>query len=481
MKKVVALFLVGIFCFSPLWVSASDVPEFMNEVYRNYTADYTISLSIDNAGEIADFLKEVGLPDTVGNFLDIKALIETLSAVDTSVKVEADISEDFRKIKVSLTGESDQNIVFNRNYNLSSHSKFGVWMDVDMDARNFVVIFSTSLNEKYAVLDIARDLPEEVSSEIFNMYDKIFNSEFVDKFSKEMIGLAVKHADISMKGNTCTVKYDNAAFVSAVNDVYGYIEDYMKDIAPDMDEDMAVIPEIPNLDGIQLLGEDGIICTYVLSGSKIRNVSEKWDISVSLSDILAKFAQESWSYEFDGNIDVTLEMKADITKAGVTKPSVADVNDENSFSIAELFMTGYDEYGEYDEYDWEEPSVAWYVWGEMEKDTFDGERYYIPLRECIEQAYWECSEISYDNGAVTIKTDCGDSGKDINAFFVVGTDTALVNGIQYSDLGAFKLIEGKVYATIDFYEKCLGWHLEYFDKDLLNGYLSYEFYTLAYE
>ncbi len=476
MKKIVALLLVVVFCISPLWALAADVPGFMKEVYRNYTSDYTISLSIDNAEEIADFLKETGMPDTVSNYVDMKSLIEGLANDDSTVKAEVDISNDFRKIKASLTMESDENVVVNRNLNLSAHLKMGVWIDMDMDARNLLIIYSTPLNEKYAVIDVAKEFPEDVSDEIFNIYDKIFNSEFADKVSKEMIDLAIKHADVSMKGNTCSVKYDNDAFVSTINDIADYVVKYMEDIASDMDGKEIEFPEIPNLEGIQLLGDEGIEYTYVLSGSKIRNISEKWDISISLADIYNKFTDEGWNYEFDGDLEFSLESKADVTKIGVTKPAIPEINEENSFSIADQFLPLYDE-----EYVWEAPPIAYYVWGEIEKDTFDGERYYIPLRKCIEEAYWECSEISYDNGVVTIITDCGDPNYDINAVFTVGTDTALVNGAQYSDLGTFKLIDGKVYAGIEFYENCLGWTLEYLNKDLLDGHLNYEFYTSVYE
>ena len=122
-----------------------------------------------------------------------------------------------------------------------------------------------------------------------------------------------------------------------------------------------------------------------------------------------------------------------------------------------------------------------YTYGSMEFDTFDGERYYMPLRATIEDAYWECADITYDNGFVTIKTYSDTAEENIDAAFRVGEDKAMVNGVNYEGFGAFKLIDGSVYASADFYEECLGWTLDYLWKDLLGGGLDYEFCTEMYD
>ncbi len=479
MKKFISILLSIMFCFSVLTANASSVPDFMNKDYNNYTADYKLSMTINNTEEIVSFLEELQMPDEVSNFIDVKSLIDSLCQVSSVMNVQAEISDDFRRVKAAVTAQTNQNIVFNRNYDTSYRAKMGIWVDMDMDNKKLVIIYSTPLNDKYAVIDFAKDAPQEVSDMVFDAYDKMFNREFMEKNNKEIINLAVKHADITMKGNTCTVKYDNDSFVALIDDVMDYSMKLSSEIYASYGEQLEDF-DIPSFKGIKLLGDKGITCTYKLSGNKIKTVSEKWDVSISLADIFAKITGAPWQYEFNGDINLTLETETDVSKIGTTKVLMPELTDENSFNISDMFGMGYDEYG-YETEEWEMPKVSFYVWGDTETDTFDGERYYMPLRNCIEEAYYGAADITYENGLVTITTDCGDAQQDISVSLNVGEDSAVVNGTVYEDVGTFKIIDGSVYAGVDFYEKCLGWTLEYLQKDLLTGSLYYEFYTSDYD
>ena len=479
MKKIFALVLTVVIAFSALTAGASSVPKFMEKSYNNYTADYKVSMTIDNADEIVAFLDEVKMPDEINNYIDVKALLESLCTVNSEMRVEAEMSEDFRKMKVALTAESAQDIKFNRNLDTSYSMRMGMWMDMDIDAKKLVIIYSTPLNEKYAVLDFAKDLPSEVTEPVFEMYDKMFNREFMEKTSKEIMALSMEHADISMDGSRCVVMFDNDAFVSVAEDIAEYVFKMASDMAVSAGEEPLPEMEIPSFKGIKLLGDDGIVCTYKLNGNKIKSVSEKIDISIGLAGIYTMITGEEWSYNFDGNIDFTLISDAVVSKVGTTHPAMPEITAENSFSYTErLGLTAEPDYGyEYDGGKFR----SLYTYGSMEFDTFDGERYYMPLRATIEDAYWECADITYDNGFVTIKTYSDTAEENIDAAFRVGEDKAMVNGVNYEGFGAFKLIDGSVYASADFYEECLGWTLDYLWKDLLEGGLDYEFCTEKYD
>ena len=277
MKKIFALVLTVVIAFSALTAGASSVPKFMEKSYNNYTADYKVSMTIDNADEIVAFLDEVKMPDEINNYIDVKALLESLCTVNSAMRVEAEMSEDFRKMKVALTAESAQDIKFNRNLDTSYSMRMGMWMDMDIDAKKLVIIYSTPLNEKYAVLDFAKDLPSEVTEPVFEMYDKMFNREFMEKTSKEIMALSMEHADISMDGSRCVVKFDNDAFVSVAEDIAEYVFKMASDMAVSAGEEPLPEMEIPSFKGIKLLGDDGIVCTYKLNGNKIKSVSEKLD------------------------------------------------------------------------------------------------------------------------------------------------------------------------------------------------------------
>lgn len=480
MKKIISILLVFMLCIGSVGVYAASVPSFMDKIYNNYTADYNISLKINNADEVAQFIKELNM-GKIENYVDVEALVESLLDVSSVVNVEAEISEDFRKMNLALTMETDKNIIYNRNFESSYRAKFGMWAKIDVDNKELILVYSTPLNEKYAVIDSSKDFPSEVTDELFSMYDKMLNRENMEKLTKKFIEIATEHADISVKGNVATVKYDNDAFVAIIDDTLKYMGEYYEEYYSDMElysEEFEVFSEFPSFEGVKLLGDEGIICEYQLSGDNIKSFSEKADISISVADIFTKITGEVWNYNFDGNINMTLETTGNITKIGTTKPAILELTEENSFHLVDLFAVEED-YGDYEgEF---MPYLSSYVWGYAQKDTFDGERYYIPLRKCIEDVYYDYCDITYNDGLVTVVTNSNVEGRDINASFKVGENTAIVNGILYEQIGGFKLIDGSVYASIDFYEKCLGWTLDSLSKDLLDGSLSYGFYTVDNE
>ena len=479
MKKFLAILMSLTVVFSAIGVSAASVPKFMEATYNNYTADYKFNMSISNADELVDFLGELEITDKVDKYIDVKALIKSLCSVSSVMNVQAEASSDFRRMKAAITSETSQNIVFNTNFDTSYRAKSGIWMEMDIDKKKLVLIYSTPMNNKYAVIDFAKDFPAEVTEPVFSLYDSIFNAEFMKKNNKEIMSIAAKYADISLKGNKCTVTYDNDSFVALVDELIDYIGKLSSDMAAYTGDEITPFGDIPSLEGIKLLGDEGIVCRYNLSGTRIKSVSEKWDISIDIADIFTKLTGMSWDYEYSGKLDFKLEASANVTRVGTTRVSMPKLTEDNSFSIVEMIEADYDDYEITEDY--ETFYVNPYVWNHMETDTFDGERYYMPLRASIEEAYMETSVITYDNGFVTITTDCGDASKDINVSLRVGEDTATVNGTFYESLGAFKNIDGSVYASVDFYEKCLGWTLESLQKDILSGALYYDFYTSQYE
>jgi len=478
MKKFIALILLVVMSFSAFGASAASVPKFMDKIYENYTADYRLSLTIDNADEIVAFLHECEIPAQVTNSIDIEALLTSICAVDSVMNVQAEFSNDFRKMKVALTTETKQDIKLNRNFESAYLSKTGMWLEMDIDKKELVIIYSTPLNEKYAVLDFAKDVPAEVSEMVFGMYDKVFNREYMEKTSHEIMTLAAKHADISLSGNTCIVRYSNDSFVALIEDTADYIKKMVSDMIPATDEDFEF--EIPSMKGIKLLGKDGIVCTYKLNGNNIKSLTEKWDISIGLAEIFKKVTGTEWNYEFDGNLDFSLECRADVSKIGTTHPQLPDITENNSFSIADkYFPTPYNEY-EYENYE-ESFYKSYYAFGNSDKEIYENGRYYVPVRACIEDAYWGCSDIAYENGTVTINTYCDTPEDNIRVTFTVGEDCAVVNGVYYEGFGEFIVADSTVYASVDFFEKCLGWSLYTLTKDLIDGSISYEFETFPYE
>lgn len=474
MRKITAIITSIMIFFSVIGVSAASVPSFMEEIYTNYTADYKLSLKLENADEIIGFLKEVYMSDEVYNYVDMKALIESLGSFDSKMNVRAEMSSDFRKIKVSLTSETTHKLVLNRNFSTNSRAGVGIWVEFDADNKKFRVIYSTPANEKYAVIDSAKDFPDEISEKIFEMYDKILTPDFIRKNNEGIIGILAEYADVTVIGTNCKVKIDNEAFLSIINDVLKNMTNTfssMKEIVGE-DFDPDVIPEIKD---VKLLGDKGITLTYKLYRNKIKSVSEEWDVSISVSDICTAITGEPWEYENSGDINFSLKSECEVKKIGSTKADIPEINEKNSFSIPET-MNWFEDYYEIPEDNVEIRTVYSWSYG-CSAIAADG-KYYMPVRECIEDVYNEWVTLSYDNGCVTVITDCLDPEKELNMSFKVGEDRVTVNGKEYTGNGAFRNIGGTVYATSEFYENCLGWELVYLNKDLLNGEISYEFNTV---
>lgn len=432
----ISLMITGVF--------AAAVPEFLTKQYNNYTADYTVSLSFDNSKEVINLLKELEIPDTINTYVDLEALLESLLAYEETIKLQADISSNYEKIKIGITAEAKQNINVNKNLNVAYNMKAGMWMNIDLSNENepvFDIIYSHPLMNKYLKIS-ASDIMEQQS---MDMIKSIYNKEFIESISKTSMELFAKYATIKGSGTRYTVTMDNDGMTSYLDEIIALVSDVM------VSEDTTYNPYaiVPSLKGLQILGKDGIETVYSLKGKNIASAKVTADISVDIAQIYTLISGFEWPYESSGKLDFTLEAKTDVSRIGTTKVSFPTLTDENTVLLEDI-MPSYN----YDDYEPEPLYPKSYIYGyEAYLPIVDGMAY-VPLRSILEKAYRDSVTISYDNGVITAESEYFTEFDKV--VITVGSDTVYADDKEYT--GYATIVEnGTTYINPYFFRDVFGW------------------------
>jgi len=467
MKKIFSLLLVTVMLFTTVFANAG-IPDFLTESYTNYTADYKITMTFDNCEEIMALLEEVEMPEEINTFVDIKALLQSLFSYSETMKLQADISDDFDKVKMALTTEGVHEINFNSNLNIGIGSKMGMWLDIDIsDVENPVIdmIYSHPYLNKYLVINAADFL--EDSPEAFEMMKVTYNKEFMDYIKTVSSEMLMKYATIKSRGNQYTLTIDNEGFTALADEIIGYISQMVKQNMGEAAEDF----EIPSIKNWKLLGEEGITCVYTLRGRKLTSEKTTMDFSLELDQIYETLDGGEWEYVSADTIDFTVEVSAEITNIGRTKVDFPELNEENSVTLDDL-EPDYEYYEEYEEFP-EYPN--WYISvGELKHlPVIDGE-VYVPLRATLEAAYDEEAKIDYNNGVITVKCKYFPGFETLT--MTVDTDKIYAGESEYS-FGKVFTIDGSTYVNSALFTDVFGWRFTNATHSIIADTYYYSFYA----
>ena len=467
MKKLVSALLA--LSLMVTGVFAAAVPEFLTKQYTNYTADYSISMSFDNSDEVADLLGELEIPETVNNFVDLKALLKSLFTQEGKMSLQADMSSDYEKIKIGITSENQQSIDINKNLNVAYNMKLGMWMNMDLSDANapvFDIIYSHPMMNKYLKISAAEVLDEQTVM----LFKTIFNKEVIESISEKGMELFSKYATIKTAGTRCTITMDNDGFTAYFDEVMAFAMEMM------MPAELEYNPyeEFPSIKGWQVLGKDGIKMVYSLKGKNIAATDITTDISVDIAQIYNTLMGEEWPFEAAGRLDFTVKESAKISRVGTTKVSFPVLNDSNTILLEDLmpdYSTGYEDYEEY------EPAPEYpvgYVGGRAEwVPIVDGEMY-MPLRAVLEKAYEDSVSLSYDNGVITAESEYF-PGFD-KLVVTAGSDKVYAGDTEYT-VGAVIVENGTTYVNRNFFCEVFGWRLSSATYNFTNGIFSYNYIT----
>ncbi len=471
MKKIISILLVMLILVTGVSAGAAT-PAFLTEIYTNYTADYSISITFDSSEEIVALLEELEMPEEISYYVDMESLLRTLLSYEGKMHLQADISGDYQKIKMALTSESVYNVDVNTNLNVGVNAKMGMWLNMDLSNESapvFDIEYLHPFLNKYLKIDGGATLAEEG---VLDALKAIFDKEYMESMQGIYMDLFTKYATIEGSGNRYTVKMDNEALTSYIDEVLIMMPEIMASMMPD--EDYGSYLELPSIKGWHILGEDGLECVYTLNGSKLKAEKMKMDISVDAAQIYTALTGETWEYEADGLIDFTIEVNVDISKIGSTKVEFPTLTEENSFTLLDM---GH-EYIEDEPY--EEDTNTYPYWYVSESCSalpiIDGE-IYVPLRQTIQAAYDDNAVIDYNNGRITITSKFFPGYSTLA--FDIDSPVAYTDGAQHSILKPV-LVDGTTYVSNTFFSDMLGWEFTYAEHNLINDYYHYTFYTTSY-
>ncbi len=463
MKKWIAGMLVVLLLSMTAWAQ-EGIPEALMEQPMNFTADYSISVTFDNSDEItvlADALEYIG---GELEFIDAKLLLQTALAYDGKMVLQADFSEDFKKIRFGLTAETDQALGINQNLYLDVRAKSGIWGNLDFsDAQNpvFDIVFSAPISSKY----IKFSATDFVETDLLSGLQIVLNAEVLQTNVKKASEMLLKYATVSTEGNTVTIRMDNAGFTA-------YMDAYMQSLAEmtaSVPEISVVYAEFPSLAGIQLLGECGIQSVCTIENGKIAVEKSTADISINFAQIYETVTGMEWEEDVPFTFDFTVLMESRISERGTTAVKFPVLTEENHITMEELMpdYTAYEPDGEFGDY------PNFFVSGYTDTLPIYGDEIFLPLRATLEDAYGENVEIIYNHGSVMMKSKY--FPVDI-ILLEIGTETVYAGGVPYAMEKAM-LVNGSTYVSSRLFTDILGWKLTSISHEILDNTYYYSFYT----
>lgn len=473
MKKLFTLVLTVILVFSVVTVNA-QLPAALSGIYTNYTGNYSFSVSFESSEDIVALLDEIEIGEEINNFIDIKALLKSLFTLDTDMKLQADISENFDKAELAITSSSRQSVEVSQNLNIDINAKDGIWIKLDLSSEEpvFEIVYSGPFVNKYMKMDLFEMITDEAEKEEFvNSLKSVYNKEYIVSTQDFAMSLLEKYADIKTSGANCTIKLDNEGLTSIIDEIMDYTAEKIADTTGE-----AV--EYPSFKGMQFLGDDGITVKYSFAGGKISGEVMDADISINLSEIYTQLYGMEWMYNSEGIFDLKVKSKGEMSNISKTKVAFPQLTDENSFDFMDMMETEEDYYYEYEEdYVYEPAYPYYYAYGSAEYlPVIDGE-IYVPIRETFVSAYDDTVDIGYNNGVITLTSDYFPGFSTLT--LAVDSDVAYADGQAYYTDKILK-IGNTTYASSEMFEDIFGWTLEWASYDMLGLVYDYGFWTESY-
>lgn len=484
MKRIISLILVMLMLFSCSAFAANDL-NFLKERYTSAESTFECSFTLNKP---LDFINELTKSDLYGmdmvnTMFDFSGLAESLFNSTSKGIVKVSGSADMKKVNISLESEGVTPAQINRNLLVTVNAKSGMWVELDFsDAKNpiYNLIVRTPVMDKYEVIDIVdmiktEDGGEKQLEKIVSVYNLLVNDFTANGINSATVNLISDCAKVSYGSSAVTVSFDDAGFkkylvgiIDTVNDIFKTADLFgVSDIASGNADiqlaenglaiDSDTVKEF--LSKVNILGKDGLVIRYGLSGNIINSIDTKTHISLNVGNIVRALsaagedAADEYAEDmaedlkkYDAmNIDFTCNFNQNYRNINrgvkVEKPALTA---ENSFSLNELMKKQAEAMNEY---------VA-----DMEYDCFGvyTEDYvplgmgnaYIGVRELLDSTGIDF-DIFYNNGVVSIVAPDDNYGfKKVT--FTVGANTVNVDEAELALLNPTIERNDKVYVDSSF-------------------------------
>ncbi len=488
MKKIISLLLCCVMLLSGTLASAANLDFLTNGALLRYAGNDTVTVEFEMSSGFLNEIAERFVGVDAALFVDIAGIIKGIAEQSQTAKIAVKVSEDYKRMEVSLEAETVNDIPFNQNLDVTVRTRMGMWLDLDCtDAANpqCKLIYSTPQMNKYIVIDLF-DTPSlyadaQEREEVIALFGAICNRDVMQDLTEKARALIEKHATISEENLIYTIHFDNEAFCGYLADVVClYVDFYaLEGMLEPTEADTIKLTVLTALPQLKLLGEDGYTMVYSVTKKRtVQKVTMDADIDFSLKDIFNTFEEVTggWPLESDGRISMRVREELKVTLSGnsvyVTYP---ELTAENSINYADLFpepeMIEPDE--EYVEYEPTYPNFYISVCTDKTVLKHNG-TYYFPLRAVMDRAYSAEYAIDYVHGGPITLTSPWFETVQIE----VGKDYALVGGEQIP-IGEVILHEGSTtYVSRSFFEKVFAWQLLSVTHDIENEQYWIDFWTI---
>lgn len=480
MKRFMSFVIAAVMVFTAFSAFA-QTSELKLEPMYNYTADCTFKMTFDSSEELAALLKEINLYDAFEKYVDVETLLQSLFSLETKMFMQGDVSDDMKRAQIAITADGFQTIDVNKNLDVSIASKTGMWLIYDFsDIQNpvYEMIYSYPFMNKYITINIFDVIPEEEKSVFVEIISRLLTPEYAAGVNAFALALINKHANVTASFKTVTVKIDNEALVAIIKDIIPYIfaqtEDFLGDTISK--EELARMGQTLaglSLDGLQLLGKDGIIIKYNLKNGVISTESVNADFCIDISKFYTMLTGGEWNFISDGKIEFTISADANISKVGTTKVQFPKITEENSISLSDMIKENMQ--SAVPETETEQEYPYWYAGCDASSLPVINGEIYVPLRATLESAYGESVQISFENGVITA----------VSNYFPRFNTMVLSNGSDkvYFDntektTGTVIIENGTTYVSSKLFTDIFGWEFSDATYDMLQNSYWYGFYTM---
>ncbi len=471
MKKLLAVILSVVMLLSSFAVNASSL-DFLRKSYTNYSSQAQTYFSIDNVDGLLTGIESVLGISFENDYVDLAMLLKSISESAETVYVKADISEDYKKIKLSMSDDASLNVDINENFNFQVNTKAALWIDMDIsDAMNpkLMIIMTDPMSTKYNYIDVIETVFSELDQSqqllVMTVLYSLFDEEFISAANDAVIDSFEKNATVTEEDGAYTVALDNDGFLRVIDDVIDFVAGEVFELfsafMPEQEGvsmDVVEIPQIAEL-GLKILGENGFVTKYTFDEENVSSAEISCDLEISLKNVFEVLG-EVYPYEQDITFEATFGGTELIFDVGTTTVEFPVLTEENSINLYDTLFPDY----EYDyDYDWFSINYEY----KLDEDVL-----YVPFEELINKGFANL-EFVYDYKDNNVSVEIPGFERFEKLSFNVGESTANVDGNSVL-VGEIIEKDGTVYVSELFINSVFGWEAGYAYCDLLTATMYVE-------
>ena len=471
MKRVLAVLLSVVMLLSSFAVNANSL-DFLRKSYNNYSSQAQTYFSIDNVDGLLTSIESVLEISFENDYVDLAMLLKSISESAETVYVKADISEDYKKIKMSMSDDASLNVDINENFNFEVNAKTAMWIDMDIsDAMNpkFMVVVSSPASTKYVYIDVVETVFSKLDQSqqllVMTVLYSLFDEEFISAANDAVIDSFEKNATITENDGVYTVALDNEGFLKVIDDVIDFVAGEVFELfsafMPEQEgvsTDVVEIPQIAEL-GLKILGENGFVTKYTFDEENVSSAEISCDLEISLKNVFEVFG-EVYPYEQDIAFEATFGGTELIFDVGTTTVEFPVLTEDNSINLSDELFADYET--DY-EYDWFSMNYQY----KLDEDVL-----YVPFEELINKGFANLEFVyDYQDNNVSVEVAGFEGFEKLS--FNVGETSANVDGNSVS-VGDIIEKDGTVYVSELFINSVFGWEAGYAYCDLLTATMYVE-------